>query len=647
MNLTLTTIPIVFALIMAVAYTGVGLFITRRPPFLIVNAVATFLVYWGTTAFYIWAFMPSMVGAWGGWKFLIGAWFLGAIPYAIVMLIVTWIVAGSPIAAFDDGDSYSYSSSSRRNKRKSSGEKKLWSVYLSNIVLGFVAFCLVWGGLLDGISGAVNVWGDSHMQEYVRAAHITTAGKQMPSSDPTHIVLVTQDIAAYLGQQVLSTTGQNLGSRFHFEHDQYTLQSVTVHGRPTLFWIAPLDYNNIQQQANSFDTPGYVMVNAEDPNAQPILVEKDLQGKSVQFHYIPGLFGDRDLMRHVYQQGYNECNLQDPTVEVDNNLRPWYTILCSEPLNGYEGTQPKLVLLADPTTGRVVSYQPGKQPSWVDRVIPQEDAEHYVDWWGRYQHASFIDGGNHANEQVRAGDTEILYNFTGGSDLPVYMMAITSNSDNDTSSNGFVLYDTNTLKGTFYPLTGLTVGDPVMNVFDKFDQNLKNYPVSGIRLYNLYGVPTWVAIYEQPNSQGATFEAVGMVDATNLSGNNVVWGKTLDEALSNYQAQLATQGNNQQNGTSNATGKTLTGVIERLVAQTNQGTTTYTMIISGSPHLFVVGSTLAEAKYLNVAQVGDTVTIQYNDTTQQTATVLSFEDVTVEKLISAPVVPSPSPTPTH
>lgn len=635
--MTLVTIPFVFGLAIAIAYTGVALFFTRRASFLMTNAIAAFAIYWGMSVFFIWAVKPPMVGAWGGWKFLIGMWLADSVVYAIVMGIATYFAAAG----------------------SSSRDDNPWSAYLANLVLGLVSFVVVWGILFDGIGGAVNVWGDGHMQEYVRAAHVTTAGRQMPSSDPAHIVLVTNDIAAYLGQQVLSTTGQNLGSRFHFEHDAYVLQSVTVHGRPTLFWIAPMDYNNLQQQANSFDTPGYVMVNAEDPNAQPILVEKDLQGKSVQFHYIPGLFGDRDLMRHVYQQGYNFCNLQDPTVEVDNNLRPWYTILCSEPLNGYEGTQPKLVLLADPTTGKVQQYQPGKQPSWVDRVVPQEDAENYVDWWGRYAHASFIDGGNHAGESKRVGSTEIVYNFTNGSDLPVYMMAITSNSDKDTTSTGFVLYDTNTLKGTFYPLAGVQVGDPVVTAFDKFDQNLKNYPVAGVRLYNLFGVPTWVAIYQQPNNNGdennpmATFEAVGMVDATNLSGNNVVWGKTLDEALANYQTQLATQGNNAQTGTSHSTGKTLTGKIERLVAQTSQGSTIYTMILSGSPHLFVAQSTLANAKYLNVAQVGDTVTVQYNDTTQQNVTVLAFEDITVEQLIAEsagggkttpPVVPSPTPS---
>lgn len=646
----LNGVPLEVAIGVVIVYTVFYLAWAKSIPLAIANVPIAFLSYFLMTKLFIWWLLPPMVGAWGGWQFLIGDWLFCSVPYAIAMAITTGIV-------IHNTDSKSSGRSLSRYSSYSDDMRSEWLGLIGTMALGFIALVLCWGLIGNMIAGATQTWGDGNMQRYVKAANITTAGKQMPPSDPTHIVMVTRDIAAYLGQTVLSTTGQNLGSKFHFEHDEYVLQSVHLNGQDNLYWIAPMNYNNVQQQVNNYDSPGYVMVDAENPNTSPILVEKDLTGRSVQFHYNIGLPGDRDLVRHLYLQGYNQCNLVDPTVEVDNSLRPWFTVLCADSLNGFEGFTIKSVILVDPTSGKAQSYAPGKQPSWIDRVVPTAEgsdntantAEWYVDKWARYLNAPWNDiGTGGAGEMKRDGSTEVVYDFVHGSDAPAYLMPITSNNDSDTTSTGFMLYSTQTLKGTYYPLSGIQIGEPVVNTFANFSLNIQHYAVAGLRLYNLYGTPTWVAIYQQSNSAGASFQKIGMVDARNLNGNNVIWANNLDDALSQYQQMLATEGNNTQIGTSTSNGKTLTGTIERLVSQTANGVTTYTMILTGSTHLFTVQSSLAGAKYLNVAQVGDKVTIQYNDTGAQLVSVLAFNDLTVDQLMStngATPAPSPSATP--
>src|SRR6185437_2526636 len=93
---------------------------------------------------------------------------------------------------------------------------------------------------------------------------------------------------------------------------------------------------------------------------------------------------------------------------------------------------------------------------------------------------------------------------------------------------------------TFYPITGIGVGDTVQNAFAHNPANIRNYDVSTPLLYMIDGRLTWVAIFTKSNGSGASFQAVGLLDATNLNGNAVQMAGTLTQVLDNYQQYLAT-----------------------------------------------------------------------------------------------------------
>lgn len=568
-------------------------------------------------------FLPPLVGgAFDGYGSIIVFYMLSLAIPVIVAVATTY----SPRSRYDD-------------------DGAIGGVFIS---LGGLVLLFVVLGIFSGISNAAQNWGDANSQIKVKYANISVANgyNQMPTTDPAHIVLVTQGIASYEGQQAISSTGQNLGSTFHTDSGQYTLQSISNH----LYWVAPLTYNNTQNQAQNADAPGFVMVDAENTNAQAVLVQKDRLGHDVRIHYVIGGFMDRDVYNHIYYHGYMNCRLDDATLEVDDNLTPWYTVTCLDavPGNSYYTYNIKSVLLLNPNTGAIQSYPVGKQPKWVDRVVSQDMANNLVGDWTRYKYAPWWQGTSQTGQLAKATDPEILYNYTKDpktgviSDAPVFLYQITSASASDTTSTGFMLYDTQSVKGTYYPLGGVTVGDTVANVFEKAPGNLRNYSVGSVRFYNLYGQPTWVAIYEQTNNYGATFQSVGIVNAQHLDGANVIMADNIGDALSGYQTWLATAGTKVQTGTSASAGASYTGTVTRINQTVESGKTVFYLMLSGSGHVYRVDPTLKG--FQPNTEVGDKVRVGYIETQQQVVSLSAFDNLTIDSLATTP---TPTPTPTR
>jgi len=195
-------------------------------------------------------------------------------------------------------------------------------------------------------------------------------------------VLVSQSVASYKGQQVLGSTGQNLGSAYNLNQSSYTLQSVKHH----LWYVAPLSYNNVFVNLTNPMTPGFVVVDAENPQQPAQLHTEDW----AKIAYLPGALLNQDLLRHVYLSGYTYGNLLDPTLELDDSLHPYWTISLMQPSRGYTGNVLSEVLLVDAHTGEIKKYKPQSVPSWVDRVMPASTVSDYLQWWGLYHGAPWF-----------------------------------------------------------------------------------------------------------------------------------------------------------------------------------------------------------------------------------------------------------------
>lgn len=479
-----------------------------------------------------------------------------------------------------------------------------------------VALVLVIAIAVNGLIAIASTWFDSNAKALAAIPHIVTepTSAALPKTDVDHIVLVSRGVASYLGQQVLAQGGQNLGSTYHTDRTSYTLQSVKGH----LYWIAPLVYNNVWANIGNWQSPGFVAVDAEDPNATPKLYT------NLHLRYLPDAILNQDLLRHVYLSGYTNGDLVDPTLEVDDSWKPYFTISLMQPTRGFTGEVVQRVLLVDPQTGAIQNLAPKDVPAWVDRIVPADTVVDYLTWWGKYEKAPWFNPSG-SGQQVPAVDAnnrpELVYNSV---DKPVWLVPMTSSAASDNSSTGVMLFDTHQNAGQFYPLAGLGVTANVTDTFKSSPRNIKNYDVSNVQLYSIYGEPTWVCTFVTPNDYGENFQAVGFVDARHLNGSNVIMDSAKSQALADYAQWLGNQGV----GTNpSPTGKptTVNGKIASISSAVQTGTTVYYFQIEGQTRIYEAGLPLSPQ--LPLVKPGDQITGEFLDTGQSVVTLTSFADL--------------------
>jgi hypothetical protein len=478
-----------------------------------------------------------------------------------------------------------------------------------------IALALLVAIVVNGLVGVATTWFDPNAKALAAIPKIVAEkpSTPLPPTDVNHIVLVTQGVASYLGQQVLAANGQNLGSTYHTEQTGYTLQSVNGH----LYWIAPLVYNNVWANLGRLESPGFVVVDAEDPNAEPQL------RTGYHLRYLPDAILNMDLLRHAYLSGYTDGNLEDPTLEVDNSFRPYFTVSLMQPTRGFTGEVVRRVLLVDPQSGAITSYAPGGVPAFVDRIIPAANVDQYLTWWGKYANAPWFNPSGAGIQGPATDEPELVYNTV---DQPVWLEPMTSGARTDNSATGVVLFDTRDMTGHFYPLSGLGVTNNVVHAFESNPQNIRNYKVGNVQLYQIYKEPTWVATFVQENAYGQSFQAVGIVDARQLNGANVIMASNKQDALAAYARWLQDRN---VGGSTVPTGKQVTvqGSVTRIQAATENGTSVYYLLISGQTRIF--RAPLGLSPELPLVQPGDQVRVQFADTGQSVITVSAFDDLSI------------------
>jgi hypothetical protein len=565
--------------------------------------------------------LPAFTGPFGGWQWILWPLVISSIAnlFAFVRPALSLMEAAS---AASQGRSGSRSSTPTQIPANASRGA------IAAGIFGLV-FAVVIGLLVSGLIVVFTTWFDSNAKALAAIPNvITEKTTTLPPTDPNHIVLVSQSVAAYKGQQVLGANGQNYGSTYSIDPTSYTLQSINHH----LYYVGALNYNNIFANLSSSTTPGFVVVDAENPQATPQLYS----GGDYTLAYLPGAIFNQDLLRHVYLSGYTYGKLVDPTLELDDSFHPYWTISLMQPIRGYAGDTLSEVLIVNAHTGTVTDYKPQNVPVWVDRVMPSDIVTQYLDWWGLYHAAPWFDPSG-AGQQSPASDPQLLYNTV---DQPVWLIPMTSASTNDNSSTGVFLFDTHKNQAYYYPLNGLGIGANVSNTIQSTRANIRNYTVDSIQLYEIYNTPTWIAIFAQTTDSGDIYQAVGLVDAHNLNGSNVQFEPTLSQGLVDYQQWLSQQGTGGGNTPTSGTTKTVTGKVLR-ISSVQQGTNTiYYIQIQGQSIIFTANLSLSSK--LPLVQAGDTIKGTYLSTGGTVQNFQSFDDLSINL---NPTGGTPTPVP--
>lgn len=421
--------------------------------------------------------------------------------------------------------------------------------------------------------------------------HVTQEpGDALPASTTSDLVVVTPDEAATRASQAMSSgisASRNFGTYTNL--GPATLQRID--GKMQYVFQLEFDGAGNKQRLHGI-VPGYVMVSAEDPNAEPV---ERYDGPYTMVVSLAGGQGSEPL-RYARDHGYSRYLLDDPTLEIEDGTgTPYFTVTLLSPQLGTTFPAPVGVLLINAHTGHISRYDlPGHgrnllsaHAPWVDRVYSQDIAERIANWYGRYAQAGWGGiGSTNANRFQVSGTPVLTYT---GDENPSWRMLLTS-FNTETSVNRIVEMDSATgAMRIYHPAFPMGIETAVASAFCNAQGagagQVKSNHLSPehMSLHVIDGTLVWMVSYESsqqsdsPADQQAgdnpdpcgdgyvpvanpTFTGIGFVPAYNATASNAVFGSTRAAALSNLFTQLASQQNaSGSNPSAGASQVTVTG----------------------------------------------------------------------------------------
>jgi len=419
--------------------------------------------------------------------------------------------------------------------------------------------------------------------------------------DPKHVRLVPREMASWLADKQLGEAPGAIGSQFQVSHEHMTLQMI----KGELWYVAPLEFRDFSSWTASDVSPGYVMVHGEDP-LRPVVVKTD-----EKFAYMPGAYFSHDLERHLQYAGYLTKGLADFSFEIDEDGHPWWVVTVFEPTIAWWGEKVLGIVIADPTGGTNQFYELGKAPKWVDRVMPGEFVENYVDSRGAYSRG-WINSWWGKKDLTMAGKPTVIYGSDGD---PWWVCDVTSSNQSDESLVGLMYVDSRTGKAVYYRAVGGTE-EAVLKAVDNKVSYRKWHGASPV-LYNIYGTMASIVPLLGENH---TFQGVAVVRVDNLQ---VAIGDSAEAAFREYQRLIS------QNGQEIAPElahnlRTLVGQVDRVATEIREKGTLYYLHLAGVKRLFTGGGELSPK--LPLTRPGDTVEIEFIDSGESVEPLNKFDN---------------------
>ena len=425
--------------------------------------------------------------------------------------------------------------------------------------------------------------------------------QEIQPTDPRHVRLVPAELAYYLATKQLGEAPGAIGSQFQIEKETMTLQII----KGELWYVAPLEFTGFSVWTSVGTSPGYVMVNGEDPKA-PVVIKL-----GQKFRYIDSAWFGDNVERLLWKKYGTRYVLQDFTFEIDDSGKAWWTVTALEPTISWWGEKSVGLIVIDPETGSDTFYAMADVPKWVDRVIPESTIKAYVSYYGEYQ-SGWVNSWWGKLNIFEPEDPLIAFGADGE---PYWITTITSNNKKDKSMVGLIYTDCRTGKSVMYHSSGGTE-EAVVDLVNNKVQYRKLHGRSS-QMYNIYGVMTAVVpvLGESHSYQGVAFVNVGDMQ--------VAVGDDIESALRQYQTTLSHTGQ-QVAPEARRDLQSIEGVVGRFTSETHGDTTMHYVYLDGVPHIFVGGVDVSEK--LRLTKVGDKVKIGYIDSTEDVVPMKAFDN---------------------
>ncbi|GAK04227.1 hypothetical protein JCM19037_2615 [Geomicrobium sp. JCM 19037] len=373
------------------------------------------------------------------------------------------------------------------------------------------------GTLLVGLLFMNFVFPFTVTEQLSELGDIETSSEQIESVTEEAVRAVPYTYARYKSEIVFG----NIDNFSFYDLGESTIQKIN----DELYWVSPIEYANLWRWWRADSAPGYIMVSAEDPNAEAQLVSDH------EMTYVPSAFFGDNLERHV-RQAYEDVILVGYSFEPDDDGHPYYAY--SYAYYDYYRTGPRAdgVIVIDAVTGEMEKFALGDQPDFIDNAIDYRLALQYADWFGRYSNgllnAWFAKEGVH-----EPTSNEEMIGVLGPDDEMYWMIDHMRPNQDSNTMVGFTMVNAQTGEATYYTgSSGLLNARGAREVVNKSfvrEQWSGTQPV----LYSVYDHYTWVVPVVDQNG---LMREMAMVHAET---GNIAYASSREEAFNEYRQLLA------------------------------------------------------------------------------------------------------------
>lgn len=377
-----------------------------------------------------------------------------------------------------------------------------------------------------------------------------------------------------------------------------------------LVYAIPLLNAGFFNEWSSNGTPGYFIASAT--NQDDVQFVKELNSKPINLRYQPNAMWSNNLKRHLYMNGFSTTGLTDYSFEIDDNNNPWWAVTTYENTIGFRGAKVTGIALVNPETGEIERYTKDNVPEWVDRILPMDIVEQQINDWGDLVHGWLNPT---ATDRIK---TTNYANVVYDKGICYYYYGITS-TKSDQALIGFMLVNSRTYEITEYKIAGSTEQAAMDSAEGKVQQY--EYEASHPIPANIEGVATDLMALKDTRS--GLIKMYAMVSIQDYSVVGV--GDSPKEAMENYVRALAGKGNVVALDSS---GKSITleGTVLRINPVVNDKSTLFYMLLNEqSENIFVIP--LSVSNELPLTQVGDKVSVHYNESASYTINALGFDNL--------------------
>ena len=304
------------------------------------------------------------------------------------------------------------------------------------------------------------------------------------------IPVVDKGLAEKLGDKKLGE--DNLGSQYNV--GEYYMICHT----DNLYWIAPIEYNGFFPWANQGTSPGYVMINANDPADVQII-------KSPLKYVDSGYFWD-DLSRRNYFNNMGAWRAEDAHLELTDEGEPRFVETVYTNRIGYTNGRDVLgIIVTNPLTGESEYFDYKDAPSWINHVITEEVIIEQLNYWGTYVNGFF--NSIFAKSAVLEVSTGVNYVYSNGN---MYLQTGMTSVGGDESIVGVMMVDMRTKDAFFYRIGGATEYAAAQSAIGK-DQE-KRYTASDPVMINMDGIPTYFVMLKDDEGLVKRYAYVNVSD---------------------------------------------------------------------------------------------------------------------------------------